>query len=200
MAEVEGNPVMSSGKAYYMAKLKRAVHLLFYKRHKKPGVKGWMLRRSLGEDYPKVLEILDRYLKPLDLQVKTIFEDGRTPEKPSLGELDNARFYITLRGELTPKEAKMLGWRIDDLAALAITIAYIMAKKGKAPRKEVEQLLSEKLPGWRVSQNMERYLRMGYLTEDEDGQLYLGWRTLVEVDQKKLMELLLGKELGGLPA
>ncbi|MBC7130192.1 hypothetical protein H5T51_03085 [Candidatus Bathyarchaeota archaeon] len=185
---------MSKRKAYYANKLKRAVHLLFYKRHRKPGAKGWELRRALGTDYPKVLEILDKYLKPLDLQVKTVFEEGKTPEKPSLEELDRARFYITLRGELTPKEAKMIGWRIDDLAALAIVIAYIISKKGKALRKEIEELLHEKIPGWRVNQIIDRYIRYGYLTEDEQGQLYLDWRTLAEVDQKTLIEILLSVE------
>ncbi|MEM3731672.1 MAG: hypothetical protein QW667_07075 [Candidatus Bathyarchaeia archaeon] len=185
---------MSKRKAYYASKLKRAIHLLFYRRHKKPGVKGWELRKILGADYPKVLKILDDYLKALDLQVKTVFEEEKTVEKPTLEELDKARFYITLRGELTPKEAKMIGWRIDDLAGLAITIAYIISKRGKAPRKEVEELLREKLPGWKVGLNVDRYIRYGYLTEDENEQLYLDWRTRAEVDQKALIDLLLKTE------
>ena len=185
---------MSKRKAYYASKLKRAVHMLFYRRHKKPGVKGWELRKVLGSDYPKVLSILDDYLKALDLQVKTVFEEEKPSEKPTLEQLDRARFYITLRGDLTPKEAKMIGWRIDDLAGLAITIAYIISKKGKAPRKEVEELLHDKLPGWKVGLNVDRYIRYGYLTQDENEQLYLDWRTRAEVDQKALIDLLLGAE------
>ena len=181
-------------KAYYASKIKRATHLLFYRRHKKPGVKGWELRRALGSDYPEVLKILDNYLKALDLQVKTVFEEEKPLEKPTLGQLDKARFYITLRGELVPKEAKMIGWRIDDLAGLAITVAYIISKKGKAPRKEVEELLRGKLPGWKVGLNIDRYIRYGYLTQDENEQLYLDWRTRAEVDQKALIDLLLSVE------
>ena len=185
---------MSKRKAVYASKIKRAVHMLFYRRHKKPGVKGWELRKALGADYPKVLSILDEHLKPLDLQVKTVFEEEKpASEKPTLEELDKARFYITLRGDLTPKEAKMIGWRIDDLAGLAITIAYIISKKGKAPRKEVEELLREKLPGWKVGLNIDRYIRYGYLTQDENEQLYLDWRTRAEVDQKALIDMLLSK-------
>jgi hypothetical protein len=184
---------LSKRKAYYASKLKRATHLLFYKRHKKPGVKGWELRKALGSDYPKVLKILDDYLKAMDLQVKTVFEEERTIEKPSLEQLDKARFYIMLRGDLTPKEAKMIGWRIDDLAGLAVTISYIISKKGKAPRKEVEDLLRDKLPGWKVGLNVDRYIRYGYLTQDENEQLYLDWRTRAEVDQKALVELILSK-------
>jgi hypothetical protein len=183
---------VSKRKAYYASKIKRATHMLFYQRHKKPGVKGWELRKALGSDYSKVLNILDNYLKALDLQVKTVFEEEKPAEKPTLEQLDKARFYITLRGELTPKEAKMIGWRIDDLAGLAIAISYIISKKGKAPRKEVEELLRDKLPGWKVGLNIDRYIRYGYLTQDENEQLYLDWRTRAEVDQKALIDLLLG--------
>ncbi|MEM2995304.1 MAG: hypothetical protein QXI91_04735 [Candidatus Bathyarchaeia archaeon] len=187
-------PKVSKRKGYYASKVKRAVHMLFYRRHKKPGVKGWELRKALGADYPKVLKILDDYLKALDLQVKTVFENGKAVEKPTLEDFDKARFYITLRGDLTPKEAKMIGWRIDDLAGLAITIAYITSKGGKAPRKEVEALLREKLPGWKVGLNIDRYIRYGYLTQDENEQLYLDWRTRAEVDQKALIDLILKTE------
>jgi hypothetical protein len=179
----------------YASKMKRATHMLFYRRHQKPGVKGWELHKALGADYPKVLGILDDYLKSLDLQVKTVFEEEKTPSgKPSLEELDKARFYVTLRGELTPKEPKMMGWRIDDLAGLAVAISYIISKKGQAPRKDVEELLSEKLPGWKVGFNIDRYIRYGYLQQDDNEQLYLDWRTRAEVDEKALIDVLLRSE------
>jgi hypothetical protein len=179
-------------KSIYASKMKRATHMLFYRRHQKPGVKGWELHKALGADYPKVLEVLDDYLKSLDLQVKTVFEEEKTPSgKPSLEELNKARFYVTLRGELTPKEPKMMGWRIDDLAGLAVAISYIISKKGQAPRKDVEELLSEKLPGWKVGLNIDRYIRYGYLQQDDNEQLYLNWRTRAEVDEKALIDLLL---------
>jgi hypothetical protein len=189
-----GRVKVSKRKATYAAKLKRATHLLFFKRHVKPGVKGWELRKALGSDYPKVLKIMDEYLKALDLEVKTIFEEGKQIEKPSLEQLDKARFYVALRGELVPKEAKMIGWRIDDFAGLAVAIAYIVSRKGRASREEVEELLREKLPGWKVGLNIDRYIRYGYLTEEESGQLYLDWRTRAEVDQKSLIDLLLAVE------
>ena len=181
-------------KALYLRKLKRATHLLFYRRHRKPGVKGWELRKRLGSDYPKVLGLLDSYLEKLDLQVKTVFEAETPTEKPTMEQLDRARFFITLRGGLTPKETKMSGWRIDDIAGLAITISYIISKKGKAPRDEVEKLLRDKLPGWRVDLNIDRYIRAGYLAQDENRQLYLDWRTRAEVDEKALVNLLLATE------
>jgi hypothetical protein len=184
---------MSKRRATYANKVKRAIHMLFYQKHAKPGVKGWELRKALGSDYPKVLKILDDYLKNLDLQVKTVFEQEKQFEKPTLEQLDNARFFVTLRGELTPKETKMIGWRIDDLAGLAISIAHIISRKGKAPRKEVEELLRDKLPGWKVSFNVDRYIRYGYLTKDENEQLYLNWRTRAEIDEKAFIDAILGK-------
>jgi hypothetical protein len=79
------------------------------------------------------------------------------------------------------------------LAGLAISIAYIISKKGQAQRKEVEELLQEKLPGWKVGLNIDRYIRYGYLTQDDNEQLYLDWRTRAEVDQKALIDMLLTK-------
>jgi len=181
-------------KDLYASKVKRAAHLLFFRRHRKPGVKGWELRKRLGADYPKVLGILDSFLEKLDLQIKTVFEGEPPREKPTLEEYDKARFYITLRGGLTPKETKMMGWRIDDIAGLAITISSIISKKGKAPRDEVEKLLRDKLPGWRVDINLDRYVRSGYVAEDENRQLYLDWRTRAEIDESALIKLLLGAE------
>jgi hypothetical protein len=194
MGEVERGQNGLKKKDIYVSKVKRATHLLFFRRHRKPGVKGWELRKRLGADYPKVLGILDSFLEKLDLQVKTVFEAETPKEKPSLEELDKARFYITLRGGLTPKETKMMGWRIDDIAGLAIAISSIISKKGKAPREEVEQLLRDKLPGWRVEINLDRYIRSGYIAEDEYRQLYLDWRTRAEIDEGALIKLLLGTE------
>lgn len=193
--EERRNGLRKKTKGVYASKMKRATHMLFYRRHQKPGVKGWELHKALGADYPSVLEILDDYLKSLDLQVKTVFEEEKTPVgKPSLEELDKARFYVTLRGELTPKESKMIGWRIDDLAGLSVAISYIISKKGQAPRKDVEELLSEKLPGWKVGMNIDRYIHYGYLQQDDNEQLYLDWRTRAEVDEKALIDLLLRSE------
>ncbi|MCS7119975.1 MAG: hypothetical protein NZ952_02055 [Candidatus Bathyarchaeota archaeon] len=192
---MEAKPRGISRKASYAIKMKRAVHLLFYKKHRDPGVKGWELRKALGSEYPRVLNLLDSYLEKLDLKVKTVFEDEITnPENPTLEQLDKARFYVTLRGTLTPKETKMVGWRIDDIAALAVSLGYIISKGGKAPRKEVEDFLAVKLPKWRVDINLNRFIRLGYIYEDENTTLYLGWRTRAEVDQGRLVDLLLQSE------
>lgn len=180
-------------KGTYVGKIKKATQILFYKRHQKPGVKGWELHKALGSDYPKVLELLNDYLKPIDLQVKTVFEEEKTPENPSIEELDKARFFITLRSSSSTKE-KLMGWRIDDLAGLSIAISYIVTKKGQAKRKDLEKLLGDKLPGWKVGLNLDRYIRSGYLMQDEKGLLYLDWRTRAEVDEKALIEMLLAAE------
>ena len=179
-------------KRRYTMMLRRAAQMIFYRRHREPGVKGWELRRRLGSDYPKVLQLLDEYLGNLGLTVKTVFEeDGAPPENPTIDQLDKARFYVTLKDELSLGDMKLVGWRIDDLAGLAVSLAFIVSKGGKASRKDLEELLKTKLPGWRVDMNLSRYIRLGYIIEDENEQLYLGWRARAEVDQKKLVDLLL---------
>jgi len=183
----------SKKKGVYASKIKKITQLLFYKRHQKPGVKGWELHKAVGSEYPKVLNLLDAYLKPLDLKVKIVFEEEKTPEKPSLEELDRARFFVTLSNASSAKD-KLMGWRIDDLAGLAIIISYIISKKGQVARKDVEKLLAEKMPNWKIGLNLERYIRHGYLMQDDKGQLFLNWRTRAEVNQKKLIELLLSAE------
>jgi hypothetical protein len=194
MDAMERGETTMKRKAYYSRKIKRATQLLFYKRHMKPGVKGWELKNALGSDYPKILKVLDNHLEKLDLQVKTVFEGEEPAGKPTLEELNRARFFVTLRGGFPSRDAKMMGWRIDDIAGLAVSISYIISKRGKAPREDVEDMLRSKLPGWRVDMNMNRYIRYGYLAEDENNMLYLDWRTRAEVDQKELVDLLLGTE------
>jgi len=178
-------------KTYYSHKIKRAAQLLFYKRHMKPGVKGWELKNKLGSDYPKILKVLDNHLEKLDLQVKTVFEGEEPTEKPTLEQLNKARFFVTLRGGVPSSDAKMMGWRIDDIAGLAASISFIISSKGKARREEVSDFLRTKLPGWRVDMNLNRYIKAGYLAEDENGQMYLDWRTRAEVNEKELVDLLL---------
>ena len=57
--------------------------------------------------------------------------------------------------------------------------------------------MSEKIANWKVGLNLDRYIRNGYLSQDDKGQLYLDWRTRAEVDQKKLIDMLLSAEKQG---
>lgn len=175
----------------YSRKVKDAVHLLFFTHHRLPGVRGWELRQELGTDWLQVIDVLDEQLKPLDLKVTRVVDDPNILE-PSSAQLADARFYITMRGSIDQKTTKSIGWRIDDIAGLAVAIAYLISKQGKASRTEVEEILSEKLPGWRTKMNIDRYIRQGYLGEDDRGTLFIGWRSHAEVDQKQLVDLVVG--------
>jgi len=174
----------------YSKKVKEAVQLLFFKHHMLPGVRGWELRQELGPDWLDVLDVVNTQLKPLDLKVTRVLENPEAAE-PTKAELSDARFYITMRGSVDQKAAKTIGWRIDDIAGLAVSIAYLISKKGKSPRHEVERILGEKLPGWRTKMNVEKYITQGYLGEDDKGILYINWRSRAEVDQKQLVDLVL---------
>ena len=181
---------MKGGEAAYARKARDAVHLLFFQHHRLPGVRGWELRQELGPEWQSVLEVLDKQLQPLDLQVTRVFDDPTIIE-PNQSQLADARYYITLRGSMDQKTAKTIGWRVDDIAGLAVAIAYIISKQGKAPRVDVEKVLQEKLPGWRVKMSLDRYIQQGYLGEDERGTLYMDWRSRAEVDQKQLVDLIM---------
>jgi hypothetical protein len=179
---------LSKSQQLYQRKLKDAVHLLFFTHHKLPGVRGWELRKELGSDWQNILEVLDKQLQPLDLKVTQVLDDPDIVE-PTSTQLQDARYYITMRGTVDQKTAKTIGWRIDDIAGLAVSVAYIISKQGKAPRQDVERILQDKLPGWRVKLNIDRYINQGYLGVDEQGVLFLDWRARAEVDSKKLVDL-----------
>jgi len=85
-------------KGAYAGKIKKATQMLFYKHHQRPGVKGWELHKAIGSDYSKVLDVLGDYLKPLDLEVKTVFEEEKTPDKPTIeNHLLSAHGWAALR-------------------------------------------------------------------------------------------------------
>ena len=172
----------------YQRKLKDAVHILFFTHHKLPGVRGWELRKELGSEWQNILEVLDKQLQPLDLKVTRVLDEPDILD-PTSAQLQDARYYITMRGTVNQKTVKTIGWRIDDIAGLAVSVAFIISKQGKATRQDVERMLAEKLPGWRVKLNIDKYIQQGYLGENEQGILFLDWRARAEVDTKKLVDL-----------
>lgn len=184
----------SDEKRFYSDKIKHAIHLLLFKRGKMPGAKEWELKASIGKNYKQVLKQVDALLAELDLEVKRVEPDqskSRQLREASLQENpEDARYLVTLRGTLTPKEARLSGWRIDNLAALTVAIAYVVTKQGKAPREEVEKLIAEKAGRWKTLTLLDAFVRNGYLKEDESGSLSLGWRTASEVNLRDLMTLL----------
>ena len=158
------------------------------------GAKEWELKASLGKNYKEVLKQVDALLAELDLEVKRLEPDRsetRQLEPVVSSEYEeDTRYLITLRGTIAPKEARLSGWRIDNLAALTIAIAYIVTKQGKAPRDDVEKLISEKAGRWKTLTLLDAFIRNGYLKEDEVGSLTLGWRTTSEVNLRDLITLL----------
>jgi hypothetical protein len=185
---------MSEKLASYARKVKRAAQMLLYKRHMKPGVKGWELRRTLGKDYTETLDLLNTQLEPLGFSIKTVFEESEPEDNPDQEQLDRARFYVTVKESLTQTDLRTSGWRIDDVAVLAVSVSYVISKQGKAPRVEVEDILKKKFPKWKAEHAINRYIRMGYLMEDENKLLFLDWRARAEIDQKNLLKLIIGEE------
>ncbi len=173
-------------------KVKKAAQLLLYQHHRLPGSKGWEIKKILGKDYMKVIKLLERKFDDLGLEIKIVYSDGLEHLSPTEDDLEQARFYVLSKVPIQTGEASLSGWRIDTLAVLAASLALITSKQGKATRREVEELLQEKFPDWKVDQDLNRFIRKGYLDEDENGILFIGWRTRAEVDRKKLMGIIAG--------
>jgi len=174
-------------KSFYSDKLKRAVHLLLFRRGKLPGAKDWELKEKLGKNYEQVLEQLNQLLSELDLEIKKVKETSTGEITPEGGPLEEARYQVILKGTLGLKEAKMIGWRVDNLAALSASLAYLVSKQGKATREDLEKLIAHKFGRWKAATLVDIFLRTGYLEEDDAGVMALGWRTNSEVDLRALM-------------
>jgi hypothetical protein len=176
-------------KSFYSDKLKRAVHLLLFRRGKMPGAREWEFKEKVGKNYEQVLAQLGGLLSELDLEIKKVTEprSEETTTETRRASFEEARYFVALKGTLGVKEAKMIGWRIDNLAALSASIAYLVSKQGKAPREDLEKLLAQKFGRWKAITLVDIFLRTGYLEEDDVGTMSLGWRTRSEVDLRTLM-------------
>jgi hypothetical protein len=107
-------------------KLATAMAMLLFTSHRLPGVRGYELRRRLGKNYLKIVESLNHRLEPLGLRVKILFE---TPEQGKVEEdYDRARYFITLSDPLSLSDIVAAGWRIDDLAVLSASLAFLFSR------------------------------------------------------------------------
>ncbi|MDW8033561.1 MAG: hypothetical protein RMI79_01205 [Nitrososphaerota archaeon] len=173
------------------SKVTRAIQLLLFKGHRIPGVKGWELKKNLGPGYLSIIKFLNTRFQELGLTIKIVSDDGNELSiSDDESKLSTARFYVTLRDELSLTAAKTLGWSIDEIAGLAVVISTIVSHKGSAPLREVEEILKKKFPEWKVKLNLARYIRRGYIAEDGDN-LVLGWRTFAELDVEKFIHYIL---------
>ena len=166
-------------------KVRKAFQTLVLQRGRNPGVKGWEMKRHLGKDFRSILEVLSEDVAPMGLEVFEV----KGPE----GTDDSSRFLLRFKETPTISEAETSGIRIDDLAVLAATIAFVNAKQARVARREVERFLREKFPKWRVEYSLDRYVKRGYLEQDDKAMIHIGWRTRAEVDEKTLMTMILSR-------
>ena len=186
---MENTQNQPESKSFYADKLKRAIHLLLFRRGKMPGAREWELKEKIGKNYEQVLQQLNELLSELDLEITKVSEprsEEMNREAAPLS-LSEARYLVRLKGTLGVKEAKMIGWRIDNLSALSASISYLVAKQGKAPREDLEKILAHKFGRWKAITLADIFLRTGYLEEDDAGIVSIGWRTNSEVDLRQLM-------------
>jgi hypothetical protein len=174
------------------SKVRRAGQMLLYQRHRVPGVKGYELRRSLGKGYMRIIKILRAQLENIGLTIKIMPESDSPVNEDDEEELSSARFFVVLKDPLSLYDASTAGWSIDDLSGLAVVLSTIISRRGKAPRREVERILKEKFPDWKAGMFIERYIRRGYISMDDNNNLILDWRSRGELDLQKLLQYVLG--------
>lgn len=170
-------------KAISPEKIARAVRVLLLRSHRRPGIKLSEFRRLIGKDYQSVLELAKRELERFGLTVKEV-EMG-----------DDPTLLITLKSPPRPMEIRGSSLRIDELGMLAATLSYLMSRGERAPRREIEDLLSLKFPKRRVESTLNKLIRLEYLIEEGD-VIGVGWRTKAEVDEEELLELFLTWKTG----
>ncbi|MCR6668876.1 MAG: hypothetical protein NDF51_02650 [archaeon YNP-WB-040] len=168
-----------SEKADLKSKIERAAQLLLIQRHRRPGVKGWELRRSLGRRYLDIIKVLDEELAKFGLKVKIVFMEEVS--EPRAEDYDRALFMVTFRYPAKITDVLTAGWSIDELGALAACISIINSRGGSVRRRDLEDLLAEKLPRWRVELLLDRFVKLGYL-DVKDDHLSIGWRSRAEID------------------
>ena len=178
-------PEAAAERASLDRKTRKAFQVLILQRGRTPGVKGWEMRRYLGKDYKKILDVLSNDLKQLGLEVHQV----PGPE----GTDDSTRFLLRFREAPSLAEAETAGYRIDDLAVLAATIALVNSKQGRISRKELESFLKGKFPRWRIDYSVDRYIKRGYIDQDDKELVRIGWRTRAEIDERALMTLILAQ-------
>src|SRR5882762_10416270 len=115
-------PDAAAERASLDRKTRKAFQVLLLQRGRNPGVKGWEMRRYLGKDYRKILEVLSDDLKPLGLEVHLV----PGPE----GTDDSPRFHPPVRDPPALNEAEAAGFRIEDLAVLSGTNALVNSNQG----------------------------------------------------------------------
>ncbi|HDJ89587.1 MAG TPA: hypothetical protein ENG40_02710 [Thermoprotei archaeon] len=167
-------------------KVWKAARILLLSGYRRVGVRGWELKKILGPRYLDVIKVLNEELDKIGLMIKAVSKSGETLSLDNPEKLGKAIFIVVTKESPTISEVRAAGWRIDDLAILAATIMYIVSRRGEAPRKDVENMLREKFPQWKVSLNLDRFIRQEYL-EEEDNILRIGWRTKAEVNLQKLL-------------
>ncbi len=175
----------ATDKALLERKVRKAFQILVLQRSRNPGVKGWEMKRHLGREYKKIIEVLSEDVSSMGMEVFEV----KGPD----GTDDTSRFLLRFKEPPTVSEAETSGIRIDDLAVLAATIAFVNSKQGRASRREAEHFLREKFPKWRVEYSLDRYVKRGYLEQDDRSLLHIGWRTRAEVDEKTLMTMILSR-------
>jgi len=168
----------------------KIIRLLLLRSHGYPGIRGSELKRILKTNLSEALKKTSKRLEPLGLEIKAVTDEGEIVDLSDEGKLLNAKIGIVLKDSLTEDEFRSTGFRIDELAVLTTAIVYILSLGGKASRKAIIDFLKDKIQEWRIDQALNKFVKLGYLREENENVLSIGWRTYMEINIEKLVKSL----------
>ncbi len=178
---------MGEGSEELGRKASKMLRLLLVQRGGRPGVKGWELKRHFGTGYPRVLEVAKVEAEKLGLELRVVEDDeNRGP--------DFSRYMLVASESVA--ELGFSPLTIVDSAVLAMILALSYGGRRSLPLKEVEAVLSPKIPHWRIGQALSKLSRLGYI-ELEDDSVKVSWRSRAEVDVERLAKTLFLVKPGG---
>lgn len=167
------------------AKLSKLAYLLFFKRHIYPGARDWELERYLGRNYRDYLKDFNEYIEPLGLYVEEVqVEEGDA----------RVTYYVVKPKGSALIDYRTFGWRIDEVAVLTISLGLVLSGGGRVLRREIEDVVKDKIPSRYASKIIDKLIKLGYLEEDGD-YVKVGLRSRLEINLDLFASAILGEGL-----
>ena len=149
-----------------------------------PVVSGKETGNNVGKT--TVLKLIDFCLGAKANEIYSDYENKRNEYKLVKDFLvdQKVRISLVLKEDLSQEESRKV----------LIERNFLPYNKGKIQRIELDQILREKFSNRRIDSSLHHFIKLGYLSQDETGNLYLDWRTRAEIDPKVLLKLIMSEE------
>jgi len=181
---------VSKRRATLFEKMKKAFHLMLIQRKSIPGATGYELKKFIGRKYLYVVKLLNNELETLGLKVKIVLpEDTKDLNNPTEEEYLRARYYIVANEPILNLYIKGQ-FNIEELACLAASLIFIIARAGEANLKDLQDILESKVGKIKSKRVIEKFRKQGYIEIKGQNIVKLGWRAKAELDFDRLIKVL----------